>query len=165
MANHTERTLVLIKPEGVQRTIVGRILTRFEDAGFKIIGMKMIWADKEMAKKHYTEDISKRRGEHVREKLLRHVTEGPVIAIVLEGLHAIEIIRKIVGGTEPKTAPPGTIRGDFANMSYAYADESDLSVRNIIHASGNADDAKHEIALWFKDKELYNYKTIHDIFL
>jgi nucleoside-diphosphate kinase len=165
MNEHIEKTLIIIKPEGVRRSIVGKIITRFEDAGFKIISMKMQWVDQNFAKQHYTEDISQRRGEHVREKLLRHLSEGPVIAMVLEGLHAIETIRKIVGGTEPKTAPPGTIRGDFANMSYAYADASDLSVRNIIHASSDKADAEREIKLWFNEKELHSYKNIHDLFL
>lgn len=160
-----ERTLVLIKPEGVQRALVGKVLTRFEDAGLKIIGMKMVWANLDFAKKHYTEDIAERRGEKVRNQLLDYITEGPVIAFVLEGVNAIENVRKIVGGTEPKTAPPGTIRGDFAHVSFAYADNKNLPVKNIIHASGNAEDAAHEVPLWFTEKELHSYKTIQDFFL
>jgi nucleoside-diphosphate kinase len=160
-----ERTFVLIKPEGVQRHLVGKIISRFEDAGLKIIGMKMHWADKEFAKKHYTEDIAKRRGEKVRELLLEYLIEGPIIAFVLEGVNAIENTRKIVGGTEPKSAPPGTIRGDFAHISFAYADEKEKAVKNLIHASANTKDAKHEIALWFEDSELHSYKSIQDFFL
>ena len=87
-----------------------KIITRFEDAGLKIVGMKQAWVDKKFAEKHYTDDIAKRRGEIVRTKLLEHITEGPVIAFVLEGIEAVENVRKIVGGTEPKSAPPGTIR-------------------------------------------------------
>ena len=158
-----ERTLVLIKPDGVQRCLVGKILQRFENAGLKIIGMKMQWVDKEFAKRHYTEDISKRRGEKVRNLLLGFITEGPVIAFVLEGINAIENVRKIVGSTEPKSAQPGTIRGDFCHVSYSYADGKEIAVKNIIHASSDKDDAENEIKLWFEDKELNSYKTVHDI--
>ncbi len=160
-----EKTLVLIKPEGVQRHLVGKITTRFEDAGLKIIGMKQVWVDKEFAKKHYTEDIAERRGEKVREMLLDYITEGPVIAMVLEGVNAIENVRKIVGGTEPKSSPPGTIRGDFAHVSFAYADENNIPVKNLIHASGNEEDAKNEVPLWFTNKELHSYKTVQDFLL
>lgn len=161
----TERTLVLIKPESVQRAIVGKIITRFEDAGLKIVAMKQVWVDREFAMKHYTEDISKRRGEHVREKLLKYLIEGPVVAIVLEGINAIENVRKITGGTEPKSAAPGTIRGDFAHATFAYADEKNLALKNIIHASSDEKDARHEINLWFKKNELHSYKTIQDFFI
>lgn len=160
-----ERSLVLIKPEGVQRHLVGKIISRFEDASLKIIGMKQVWVDKEFAKKHYTEDIAERRGKKVREMLLDYLVEGPVIAICLEGINAIENIRKIVGGTEPKTATPGTIRGDFAHVSFAYADKNNLPVKNLIHASSDEKDAKHEIALWFNEKEIHSYKTIQDFFM
>jgi nucleoside-diphosphate kinase len=160
-----QRTLVLIKPEGVQRALVGKIITRFEDAGLKIIAMKQVWVDKEFAKKHYTKDIAERRGEKVREMLLDYITEGPVVAFVLEGVNAIENVRKIVGGTEPKSAPPGTIRGDFAHVSYAHADANNLPVKNLIHASGDEKDAAHEVPLWFTDKELHSYKTVQDFFL
>jgi len=160
-----ERTLVLIKPEGVQRHLIGKIITRFEDANLKIVGMKQVWIDKEFAKKHYTEDIAKRRGEKVREKLLNYIATGPVIVIVLEGVNAIENVRKIVGETEPKSAPPGTIRGDFAHVSFAYADARETPVKNLIHASGDKKDAKNEISLWFDKKEIHSYKTIQDFFM
>jgi nucleoside-diphosphate kinase len=160
-----ERTLILIKPEGVQRNLVGKIITRFEDAGLKIIGMKQVWVDQEFAKKHYTKDIAERRGEKVRKMLVKYLSEGPVIAFVLEGVNAIENVRKIVGGTEPKSAPPGTIRGDFAHVSFAYADKNEIPIKNIIHASGNKEDAKNELSLWFKDEELHSYKTVQDFFM
>ena len=92
-----ERTLVLIKPDGVQRTLAGRIISRFEDAGLKIIGLKMKWADKEFAMKHYTEDLAKRRGEHVRKNMVEFISSGPVVAIALEGVNAIENVRKMTG--------------------------------------------------------------------
>jgi nucleoside-diphosphate kinase len=158
-----ERTFVAIKPDGVQRGLVGEVIKRFENAGLKIIGMKMQWIDKEFARKHYTEDIAKRRGEHVREMLLDYITEGPIVVMAIEGIHAIEVVRKIVGPTEPKAAAPGTIRGDFTHMSFAYADTNKISVKNVIHASGDRKDADYEVALWFSAKELHSYKTVHDV--
>lgn len=158
-----ERTLVLIKPDGVQRALMGRIIQRFEDAGLKFVGMKMSWANKEHALKHYTEDIAKRRGQAVRDNLIEFITNGPVLAFVIEGINAIENTRKIVGGTEPKSAAPGTIRGDFAHISYGYADNQNIAIKNLIHASADAQDAKNEIALWFKEDELHSYNTVHDI--
>jgi len=158
-----ERTFVAIKPDGVQRGLIGEVIRRFENAGLKLVGMKMQWIDKDFARKHYTEDIAKRRGEHVREMLIDYITEGPVVAMVWEGVHAIEVVRKIVGPTEPKAALPGTIRGDFTHVSYSYADSTKKSIKNVIHASGNAEDAKYEIPLWFTAKDLHSYKNVHDI--
>lgn len=158
-----ERTLVLLKPDAVQRGIMGKIITRFEDAGFKIIGMKMFFADKDFARKHYTEDITVRRGEHVRNALVDFLQVGPVLAMCIEGVNAIENVRKIVGSTEPKTAAPGTIRGDFAHVSYAYADAMKVVVKNLIHASADAKDAAHEVPLWFSKEELHTYPTVHDV--
>lgn len=160
-----ERTLVLIKPDGVKRLLAGRMVMRFEDAGLKIIGMRMQWIDRDFAMKHYTEDISIRRGEKVRNLLLDFITEGPVIAMCLEGVNAIENVRKIVGKTEPLSAAPGTIRGDFAHVSFAQADKNIRPVANLIHASGDKDDAKAEVALWFKPEELHSYKTVHDYYV
>ena len=137
-----ERTLVLIKPEGIQRHLVGKVISRFEDAGLKMVGLKMVWIDKEFAKKHYTEDVAIRRGEHIRERLVKYLVEGPIIAMCIEGVNAIDNVRKIVGGTEPKSSPPGTIRGDFAHVSFAYSDAKEIVVKNIIHASANEKDAK-----------------------
>ena len=157
-----EKTLVLLKTDAVERGLVGKIIERFENAGLKIIGMKMQWIDEKFAKEHYTEDIAKRRGKHVREWLLQYITEGPVIAMALEGLHAIEIVRKIVGPTEPRTAPSGTIRGDFAFVSYDFADKKKKAIRNLIHASGDKKDAEYEVKLWFKPEELHSYETVHE---
>ncbi|MGM5488301.1 MAG: nucleoside-diphosphate kinase [Nanobdellota archaeon] len=160
-----ERTLVLIKPDGVKRGISGKIITRFEDAGFKMVGMKMYWADEEFARKHYTEDIAERRGEKVRNLLTGFIKEGPVIALAIEGVNAIENVRKIVGSTEPRAALPGTIRGDFSHVSFAQADKNDRAVANLIHASSDKDDAKAELDLWFTPKELHTYKTVHDYYI
>jgi nucleoside-diphosphate kinase len=157
-----ERTLVLLKPDAVQRGLMGRIISRFEDAGFKIIGTKMVWVDETKGKEHYS-DIAERRGEKVLTCLLKYVTCGPIMALCIEGVNAVENVRKIVGGTEPKTALPGTIRGDFAHLSFAYADKHEISVKNLIHASGNVEEAKNEIKIWFNDNELHDYKTVHEV--
>jgi nucleoside-diphosphate kinase len=160
-----ERTLVILKPDAIQRSFSGRIMSRFEDSGLKIVGMKMVWVDKKFALKHYTEDLAKRAGAHVREMISEFLTTGPVIAFVLEGVHAIENTRKLVGSTEPKAAAPGTIRGDFSHMSYSYADAKKVPVKNLVHASSSKEDAKAEIKLWFDEKELHTYKTVHDAHL
>jgi nucleoside-diphosphate kinase len=158
-----ERTLVLIKPDGIVRNLIGKIITRFEDAGLKIIGMKMVWIDEDFARKHYREDIEQKHGKRVREGLIKYIREGPVIAMVLEGADAIKVTRKIVGSTYPSESLPGTIRGDFAHISKDYANAKEVNVRNLIHASANAEDAVIEIPLWFEKKELHSYKTVHDI--
>lgn len=158
-----ERTLVLIKPEGVKNALVGKILTRFEDAGLKIIGIKMLWADEEKASQHYTQDIADRHGKEVRNLLLKHIQEGPIIAMIMEGVEAIATVRKIVGSTYPNEALPGTIRGDFGHVSRTYANAHKMPVRNLIHASANKEDAKNEIPIWFSESDLHSYKTIHDL--
>jgi len=157
-----ERTLVLLKPDAVKRGLMGRVISRFEDAGLKVVGSKMVLIDEEFGKKHYY-DIAARRGEKVLQVLLKFMTTGPVMALCLEGVNAVEVVRKLVGGTEPKSALPGTIRGDFAHMSYADADGQNKAIENLIHASGNAEEAKQEIALWFKAEELHSYKTAHEV--
>src|SRR3989344_1717554 len=159
-----ERSLVVVKPDGVARGLVGEVVKRFEQSGMKIVGMKMAWVNKVFAKKHYTEDISKRRGEKVREKLLEYITAGPVVAVVLEGVNVIDNIRKIVGDTEPKSALPGTIRGDLSHVSYKYSDEKEIAVRNIVHASGNKEEAEYEIKVWFTKEELHSYETTQERF-
>tara|TARA_Y100000310_G_scaffold345695_1_gene468415 strand:- start:3331 stop:3864 length:534 start_codon:yes stop_codon:yes gene_type:complete len=157
-----ERTFVMVKPDGVKRSIVGDVVQRFEKSGLKLIGMKMLWLDDDFAKKHYTQDIAERRGERVRNDLLKFVTEGPVVAMAWEGISAIEVVRKIVGTTEPKAAQPGTIRGDYAHVSFKYADDKKIAVKNVVHASGDAEDAEREIKLWFGVEELFQYKNVHD---
>ncbi len=160
-----ERTLVLLKPDAVQRGFIGELITRFERAGLKIIGMKMVWVDETFAKKHYREELAKRRGEHIRQMNVDFLTEGPVVAIALEGVESIVIVRKLIGSTEPKAALPGTIRGDYAHASYGYADLKKSVVRNLVHASADAHDAALEVPLWFTQKELHSYKTVHDAHL
>ena len=157
-----EQTLVLIKPDGVQRGLVGEVIKRFEQRGLKIVGLKLTHVDDDLAKKHYTEDISRRRGEKVRNKLLKFIISGPVIAIVVEGVDAIENVRKIIGDTESKSALPGTIRGDFSHISFEHADTKEIPVKNLVHASANKEDATNELSLWFSIDEIYDYKRAED---
>ena len=164
--NLIQRTLILFKPDAVQRGIVGEILTRFERVGLKIVGMKMIFPNKEHYHKHY-EGIGKmvtRRGEKAFDMALEFMTQGPVIAMVLEGVESVELVRKLVGGTEPKTALPGTIRGDYSHMSFGYADEHNVGIPNLIHASGSVEEAKQEIEHWFADHEIYDYHSPREKF-
>ena len=157
-----ERTLVLIKPDGVERGLIGEIITRFEKRGMKIVGMKMVKVNKDLAMKHYTEDITLRRGEFVRNKLMNYIINNHVIAFCLEGVDAIENVRKIVGDTEPKSALPGTIRGDYAHTSYKYADDKGKAIANLVHSSGNKKEAEQEIKLWFSKEELFSYGLSHE---
>ncbi len=158
-----EKTLVLIKPDGIFRGLIGKIIGRFEDAGLKIIGMKMVWIDENFAKEHYRQDIEDKYGKRVRDDLVKYVKEGPLVAMVLEGVDAIKVTRKMVGSTYPSESMPGTIRGDYAHISKDYANSNEINVRNLVHASGNAEDAKHEVPLWFSQKELHSYKTTHEM--
>lgn len=157
-----QKTLALIKPDGVERGLTGEIIHRFERKGLKIAGMKMLWVDKDMAMQHYDEELAKRKGEHIRKSMIDLITSGPVIAMVLEGVEAIENVRTLVGDTEPKSAKPGTIRGDFSPISYRYADSKQVGIKNTIHASANEQDAEREIKLWFTKKELHEYTNVHE---
>jgi nucleoside-diphosphate kinase len=158
-----ERTLILLKPDAIKRGLIGEIITRFEKAGLKIVAMRLAWVNEEKAKKHYTEDISVRRGEHVRKYLVDFITSGPVLAFVIEGVDAIENVRLMVGSTEPKSALPGTIRGDYSHVSYAHADAEKKVVANLIHASADKDDAEREIYVWFNEDEIFDYKNGQEV--
>jgi nucleoside-diphosphate kinase len=152
-----EKTLVLIKPDGVQRGLVGEIIHRIERTGLKIVSMKMVHADKKFAEEHYS-DIKERYGERVLDNLTSYLTQGPVIAICFEGINAVALVRKLVGATYPSEALPGTIRGDFCHISKEYANANNRKVGNLIHASAKAEEAKKELELWFTKKELHSYK-------
>ena len=152
-----QRSLILLKPDALHRGIVGEILTRFERAGIKLVGFKLLVSEKDTAGKHYTDDLAKRRGEKVRERMINMITSGPIVAIVLEGVEVVEVGRKLVGETEPKKAAPGTIRGDYAHVSFAHADSHEIGVFNLIHASGSPEEAEVEIAVWFKPEELVKH--------
>ncbi len=161
-----QRTLIIFKPDAVQRGIVGEILSRFERVGLKIVGTKMVNPDKDHYYQHY-EGISKmisRRGQKAFDLVVDFMTSGPVIAMVLEGVEAIPVVRKIVGSTEPMAADMGTIRGDYAHVSFGYADAHDEGVANLIHASGNPEEAEQEVAYWFKPEEIQIYKTLSEKF-
>lgn len=154
-----ERTLIILKPDAVQRGLIGEIIGRFEKAGLTIVGMKMVWPDSDQFHKHY-EGIGKlisRRGEDIYNVTLAAMTESPVIATVLEGIDVVEHVRKMVGATDPKDSAPGTIRGDFTHISRAYAVAHDMTLPNIIHASADLDEAAQEIPLWFDEGELLSY--------
>lgn len=161
-----EKTLIIFKPDAVQRGIVGEILSRFEKAGFKIVAAKMLQPSKDHYFHHY-ENIGKmisRRGQKAFDITLEMMKAGPVIAVVLEGVEAVALVRKMVGATEPKAALPGTVRGDYSHMSFGHADENNVGIPNILHASGDATEANAEIAHWFKPDELFNYETAHEKF-
>ena len=162
--NKLEKTLVLLKPDAIHRGIVGEILNRFERIGAKMIGMKLLVSEKDTAMKHYTEDLAKRRGEKIREMMIEMLVSGPIVAIVFEGVDIVEVVRKLVGTTEPKSAAPGTIRGDFAHVSYKYADERGIGIFNLIHASATPDEAEVEINVWFKPEELVSHSPIYTKF-
>jgi len=158
MAN-LERTLVVFKPDAVARGLVGRITQRFEDAGLKIVAMKMRTMDEEFTRKHYF-DLEERLGKSVYDVVASFVQQGPVIAMVLEGVEAVPTVRRLVGATYPADAAPGTIRGDLAHQSKSYSLERNTPIANLVHASGNSDEAKYEIDLWFSSAEQFDYQTL-----
>lgn len=183
-----QRSVVLVKPDGVKRGLIGDIITRFEKAGLKIVAMKMVWVDEELVSKHYPESrtalmegIGKKTletyekygmdpnedlgtmdalkiGKMVNKWNMEFLSSGPVVAMLIEGVHAIESIRMIVGPTLPAFAPPGTIRGDYSIDSPALANTKKRPVRNLVHASGNPEEAKYEEELWFHKNEIHSYK-------
>ena len=180
---HKEKTLILVKHDGVVRGLIGEIISRFEKTGLKVVGMKMIWPDDSKAKEHYPLDeewaknvYTKTKkvydeegkkmeykdhmdlGETIQSWLRNFLKSGPIVAIVVEGPSAVELGRKIVGATEPKQAVPGSIRGDFTSVeSYMLADKKKRCLRNLAHASDSIENAKREISVWFEEGELHNY--------
>lgn len=161
-----EQTLIVFKPDAVMRGIVGEIITRFERAGFKIVGMKMLQPNHEHFFEHYEGigTLKTRKGDEIFESQLASMQDGPVIAMILEGVEAVEAVRKMVGDTQPKSALPGTIRGDYAHVTYGQASSIGRGVANIVHASADSAEAKKEIAHWFSDSEVYDYTAVHEQF-
>ncbi|HVO86626.1 MAG TPA: nucleoside-diphosphate kinase [Candidatus Binatia bacterium] len=159
-----EKTLVILKPDALKRGLSGEIISRFERAGLKIVGMKMLSPDEAHYHHHYEtiSGLGSRRGEDVLAKNSEFMMSGPVVAFVLEGVDAVELVRKMVGDTEPKSAAPGTIRGDYAHMSFSHANEHNKGLPNLVHASGDSKEAKQEVEHWFKPDELFEYKTAHE---
>ncbi len=185
-----EKTLVIIKPDGVQRSLVGEVIKRFERLGLKIIALKMIIPEQEQVEKHYLIDSEWKKnvgekavsayekkgiepptkdpeeaGQKVLDGLKKYMSSGPVVAMVLQGAHACSIVRKVVGGTEPLSSDVGTIRGDFVLDSYQMADTDGRAVRNLIHASGNPEEAEKEIPIWFSDNEILRYRLVQEAIL
>jgi len=182
-----EQTLVVIKPDGIQRTLMGEIIGRLERVGLKLAGIKMVIPDSDLIKKHYTIDpdwVEKagqkvidaytekgdepktknptEAGERILEVLTKYMTSGPVVSMVWQGANAVGVVRKIVGTTEPLTSDVGTIRGDFVLDSYKFADVDGRAVRNLIHASGSVEEANKEIDLWFDKTEINNYRLVQE---
>lgn len=184
-----ERTLVIVKPDGIQRSLIGEIIRRYERTGLKLAGLKMLIPTEKMAIEHYygvggdgwLEEVGRKaraayekkglkspyktnldNGKAVMMSNAKYLSSGPVIAMVWQGNGAVGLVRKITGSTEPLTSDVGTIRGDLTLDSYAIADIDQRSVRNLIHASGSREDAEKEIKFWFKKDELPNYRLIQE---
>ncbi|HOZ56006.1 MAG: Nucleoside diphosphate kinase [Parcubacteria group bacterium ADurb.Bin316] len=187
-----ERTLVIIKPDGVQRSLIGEIVRRYERTGLKLTGLKMVIPTEELATKHYyevggdawIEEVGRKARASYEKKGLtspyktnsengwavlksnaKYLSSGPVVCMIWQGNQAVALVRKITGGTEPLTSDVGSIRGDFTLDSYSIADTDQRSVRNLIHASGATDEAEKEIAIWFKKDEISQYRLIAESIL
>ena len=185
-----EKTLVVIKPDGIQRSLIGEIIQRFERSGLKLIGLKMTLPTAEMIEQHYTVnpewkknvgeksiEAYKKKGQQppsedplviadqVLNSLKKYISSGPVVAMVWQGMHAVGVVRKITGATEPLSSDVGTIRGDYTIDSYQVSDIDGRAVRNLIHASGDVGEAEAEIKLWFNEQELFNYRHIQEAIL
>jgi len=190
MRAKNERTVVIIKPDGVQRSLVGEIIRRYERTGLKLAGLKFLIPTKELVKRHYSADPNwivktgqkaidtytkqglkppigepRKCGESVLKRLQDYLSSGPVIVMVWQGNEAVGIVRKITGGTEPLTSDVGTIRGDLTVDSYRISDVSARAIRNLIHASGAPDEAEKEIKVWFKPHEILKYRLINEAIL
>jgi len=181
-----ERSLVLIKPDGVQRSLIGEIIKRFEQTGLKLCALKILNATEEQSFEHYykenkwfekvgrkTIDNKKEKGENINKNAIEYgkeiqsalvdfLTAGPIVCMVWQGNAVCGVIRKIVGGTEPLTSDVGTIRGDFTIDSYGLANSDDRAVRNLIHASENPEEAEREIKIWFSENEILKYNLVQD---
>ncbi len=186
---HQERTLVLLKPDAVQRGLIGEIMARFERCGLKVVGMKMEFPSKKIAGEHYADDkewllsvgektlasyekkgiklgrTALEQGQMIRGQLMDFLSMSPIIALVLEGHNAVAHVRKIVGATAPADAVPGTIRGDYSFETYQFADAMQRPIQNLIHASGAVNEAEREIAVWFKPNELHTWTRADEALL
>ena len=182
-----EQTFIIIKPDGIQRSLIGEVVSRLERVGLKLVAMKMLLPTEELTRKHYTIDPEWIRktgeknlssyaqkgivltstdpmeiGNGVLNNLVSYLTSGPVVVMVWQGVHAVEIVRKLVGSTEPLSSDVGTIRGDFVLDSYKLSDKQGRAIRNVMHASGSVEEAKGEITLWFTPTEVLDYRHIQD---
>lgn len=181
-----ERTLVIIKPDGIQRSLIGEIIKRVERTGLKIVALKMLVPTSEQCWKHYNKDdawflkkgtntvenrtklglpVEKEAieyGKDIIRALEKYVTSGPVVAFVVEGNSSVNIVKKLVGGTEPSTSDVGTIRGDLTIDSYSICDIDGRAVRNLIHCTDNPAESSYEIPIWFADNEITSYRLVQD---
>ncbi len=180
-----EQTLVIIKPDGIQRGLIAEIMKRYEQIGLKLVAIKMLVPSAKLIEEHYTLDPEWRlktgqktiRGyvdkglkppvddplkvtEILLKRLVEYMTQGPVIAMVWQGAHVVDIVRKLTGGTEPLMSDVGTIRGDYVLDSYRMSDADGRSIRNLVHASGSIKEAEDEIAHWFKKAEVQDYHLV-----
>ncbi len=185
--NKQEQTLVIVKPDGVQRGLVGEVIKRYETCGLKLVGLKMLIPKQETVKQHYSIDPEwatktgnktfasyKEKGlpmpgpspeefaESVRTNLMTFMSSGPVVAMVWQGVGAVAVVRKITGSTEPLSSAPGTIRGDYTIDSYTLSNIDNRAVRNIIHSSGSVEEAEKEIPIWFTKEEVLNYRLVSE---
>jgi nucleoside-diphosphate kinase len=183
---HQERTLVILKPDAVQRSLMGEIINRFERAGLKFTAMKMLVPTEGQLMTHYNKDEAwfLKKGNRIVEDLKTHglpvtkepieygkeiittivhfMTAAPVVAMILEGNQAVAVVTKLVGTTEPSTADVGTIRGDYTLDSYGHSSFENRAVRNLVHCSESPEEAEREIKVWFSDEEIMNYVTAQE---
>lgn len=155
MSEHVNRTFVALKPDAVKRGITGEIISTIEDTGMKIMGLKMVQATDQLLEQHYEEHVDK----PFYDGLAEYMKDGPIVAMVVQGVHAVENMRKIIGDTDASEAHPATIRGRFAHMSMDHADEAGTLYRNIIHASATEEEAEKEVEIWFSEDELHDYRN------
>lgn len=186
---NTERTLIAIKPESIQRQIIGQLITKFERRGLKLLACKLVAPTKEQVKKHYPDDEEwyvssgtktwenyKKRGiepsatpvelaKRTRRRLIDHLADRPLLLMVWQGPHAIDLGRKTAGSTNPLEADIGSIRGDYSTESYELADGIERAIHTLVHASGSVEEAEKEIKIWFKSDEILDYDLItEDVF-
>lgn len=186
MPNKKEKTFVIVKPDGVQRALIGEIIHRLERTGLKLSALKLVVPNEEQCWIHYNKDdawfeekgvkmIESRKiaglaadkpaieyGKEIVRALVKFMTSGPVVAMIWQGNEAVGIVKKIVGGTEPLTSDVGTIRGDLTVDSYDLAGGDERAVRNLIHCSDKPEEAEREIDIWFKSEEIINYRQIQE---
>lgn len=155
MSEYVNRTFVALKPDAVKRGIVGDIISQIEEAGFKIMGLKMVQATDQLLEQHYEEHVDK----PFYDGLAEYMKQGPIVAMTIEGVHAVENLRKIVGDTDASEAHPATIRGRYGHMSMDHADDAGRLYKNIIHASATEEEAEKEIGIWFSEEELHEYEN------
>lgn len=185
-----EQTLVVLKPDAVQRSLIGEIIKRFERVGLKLVATKMFVPTGDFAEKHYTmwpgwkKSVGEKNikgykdkglvpptedpleaGEKVLNTVSAYLTSGPVIAMVWVGAHAVPIVRKLVGSTEPLSSDVGTIRGDYVHDSYVMSAGDERSIRNLVHASGSVEEALQEIPYWFAKEEIVDYRLVQEAIL